>query len=275
MNKFIILYGLPGSGKTTFAENLKNEKKKIGVPVNVVNCDSMMQKARQNNIPLEQQINRYLCWSNYCYERKTDYYTVFDGLFTTINDIVKLVEMIKTNVQEDYEISVEYWKENRDACVWNDEGRRDENSIATIKTLTYEIPNLKTVEEATGVKMTFHRNNVVRKSQTKRFADLNGIYIDNNGYLYSESWGTGGISCNCWGNSSIHDGDDPLYFDAFDELILKVNPDLNFMAYNKIKKKCVEIDSYSEGDYYGGSIGYARYRCKLSEVLEELEDCKK
>lgn len=263
--KFIIGYGLPGSGKTTFLKSLKKDT----YEARYVDVDALSRRARMN----KKSVNAYLDEELMCYREKC--ITFVDGLFTTNEDLIELIKIIK-NENEKYEktlsITVYYWNEDRDSCIWNDEYRRDENSIASIKSLPYEKPDKKLLLEKTGLEVELISKTIVRKEGYVHDANGLGFYLSGK-YLISDNWSVGGTVCDCWGGCHAAYASDPVNFTELDKFLEAKKPDLTFLQYKRIWNECVSTDDYQEGDYYGGCVTYMYYKCdmeKLYKILESL-----
>lgn len=255
--KIIIGYGLPGSGKTTLLCKLKGR----------------MQESTFVDVDLYRNLKKELvdeaikeALSRNCYFK-----TIFiDGLFTTNKDLEKIINLVKEAVKEELNITVQYFNEDRDACLWNDKNRRKEDCITTIKTLKYEKPDQKYIFETTGYNVKMVLNTVKRKE--KYHHDLDEIGYDAyDGCLRSDSWSKGGTNCDCWGNTYVVEEESPVEFKEFDKLLEIVKPDISFLQYKKLFSNCVYTDYYYDSDYYGGSVTYEFYKCDLKHLYEELE----
>ena len=52
-----------------------------------------------------------------------------------------------------------------------------------------------------------------------------------------------------------------------------IAPNLTFLQYKKIENECIEMDEWSNYEYYGGVTYKARYECdlyRLQELLNEM-----
>lgn len=258
-------YGLPGSGKTTYLGN----RSKNTYRSSYVDVDEYTKMALKNGRSIDEYLEGTFV---------TRYDTTFfiDGLFTTNADLIKMINFIKKDnakYKSEYKITVVYWNEDRDSCIWNDEYRRNESSAETIKNLPYEVPDKELILKGTDEKVTLMPMTVIRKSECEHDVNKHGIQLLNNRYLISSSWCIGGTICDCWGGTHNVSGEDPIDFVELDKFLEIKRPNLTFLQYKKIFRECVETDSRSEGDYYGGSITYMYYKCdmeKLYKILEEL-----
>lgn len=258
--KIIIGYGLPGSGKTTLLCNIKNRMNES----TFIDVDAYTRTAIRKKTSVEDVLKDALSTSRF-------FKTIFiDGLFTTNKDLEKIINLAQEVFKENLNISIQYFNEDRDACLWNDKNRRKEDCITTIKTLKYEKPDKKYILEATGCDVKLVLNTVKRKEKYKHDLDEVG-YEAYDGYLKSDSWSKGGMHCDCWGNTYEVYEEDPVEFKEFDALLAYLKPDLTFLQYKKLFSSCVYTDYYYDSDYYGGSVTYEFYKCNLKDLYEELE----
>lgn len=262
--EFVIGYGLPGSGKTTLLKSLQKQ----AYDARFVDVDMATRWAQRN----KKSVTDYLEDQLICYREKC--ITYVDGLFTTNEDLIDLLKIIK-EVNKKYEktlsITVHYWNEDRDSCIWNDEYRRDEKSIASIKSLPYETPDEKILSEKTGLEIKLIPQTVKRKEDYVH--DINNLGFHLSGkYLLSESWCVGGTICDCWGGCHSAYVSDPVEFTQFDKFLEEKKPTITFLQYKKIWNECVSTDTYGEGDYYGGSVTYMYYMCDMEKLYKMLEE---
>ena len=138
MKKLLVLCGLPGSGKTTFAKKLvcaKNAHYFDGDEVitenkNLQDLLVKMKSVFEESIDNEQDL-------------------ILDGLFLINEDYLRLTEFFS-----EYPLEFHYWRENRQLCLENDQGRREKNATVTIKYAPFEKPlveELKKINELVEV----------------------------------------------------------------------------------------------------------------------------
>ena len=132
MNKVYILSGLPGSGKTYFAERMKEIYRENG-----------------DNLFVYHQDDKNFQW--WLFQSFSD--IIMDCLNLTNEEIIKCIKEVLKHIQlEQYhEFIIIRWKENREKCIKNDNGRREINSEKTIKHAIFEKPNLKQIKVETGI----------------------------------------------------------------------------------------------------------------------------
>lgn len=281
--QFVIGYGLPGSGKTTelkrLLESAKLEAKRKGkvgtTTLEIIDIDSIV----TSNITQEKkdkEIDRKLDVSWCTGVRTTDAHIFVDGLFTTNDDLINIISRIK-RCNEDYsdiKIAVVYWNEDREACIWNDEGRRNSTSRATIENLPYETPDIKKIEAEVGQKITTIRKMVIRKPKYFKDCYYSGLSISDNKYLHSSMWSIGGVICSWTGSRDAVAGESPREFVELDNLLESICPNLTFLQYKRIFRECVTVKEHYESDYYGGGINYNYYCCDLDTLYEILGSIK-
>lgn len=281
--QFVIGYGLPGSGKTTelnrLLESAKFDAKRKGkvgtTTLELIDIDSIV-TSNTTQEKKDKEINIKLDVSWCTGRRTTDAHIFVDGLFTTNDDLINIISRIK-KCNEDYSVinvTVVYWNCDREACIWNDEGRRNSTSRATIENLPYEVPDKKRIEEAVGQKVMFIRKTVVKKAAYHKDLYAIGQCAVDNKYLHSSEWSMGGRIESWDGYTSAVLAETPKEFVELDNLLENVCPNLTFLQYKRIFRECVTTEEYYEPDYYGGGIRYGYYRCDLDILYEILDSIK-
>lgn len=278
-----ILYGLPASGKTTYAEDKAKESKPTrhsSSNMEIISLDPLLKKAKNN----DEFKDLFAKEISKC--KKNVSLIIIDGLITTNEEVKSAIEIIKSNISEadNWCFEIIYWKEDREACLWNDRGRREKGSANTIKNKSFEIPDPKKI----GIdKTAITRKNIVKKPEYLIFYNniksKLSLTEDNHKQYWlgnksqtvgfvSYTWSLGGTSGNCWNdNISRVDPDTNIpSFDEFDSVLELIYPECSFLKYKKIYNKCVSIRDYSDGDYYGGSVTYAYYFCDVQKLYETL-----
>jgi hypothetical protein len=267
--KLIITWGLPASGKTTYTKESTKERggyynHRGPSLVSVSHDDFDIYGSKDKS---DYFINRLSSLLNSDYD-----IIIADTLITTHEDFANFLK--KFNLKKVTSIEVQYWRENREACLWNDRYRRSKNCEITIKNAKYEIPTTASIRElcpkTTDVIVV--ANDVIRKSSWQLFADKYSIR-HTNGELKSETWSLGGTYGSCWSDTLNRvEGSAPLAsFVEFDELLEKISPNITFLQYKRVYNNCVTTDTGSESDYYGGSTSYAYYKCNIEQLYNELD----
>lgn len=247
-NKLItILWGLPGSGKTTYAKGNHRD---------IINADSFRNKPDALKSLIREAA-----------ERSEYRDVVIDGLFTTNEIAEKLMSGIRSTSPH-VRFAIVVWNDDRESCLFNDADRRSMSSSSTIKNLPFEEPSKYLVSKF-GVAVT--RMTVERKPEWKVFADKNDLGDDL--CFRSSSWSLGGTWGDCWGNEGTCDAEPaPTSFREFDELMEKVCPQITFMQYKKAYSESVTTETDSDSDYYGGSTRSAYFRCDIKRLYESLTE---
>ncbi|MEK6829085.1 MAG: hypothetical protein AABY15_03080 [Nanoarchaeota archaeon] len=241
--------GLPGSGKTTLFKQLAgngyDRYHGQGHESCHIECDNYIIGKKPKTI------DEFIKDKGYSFRK----YTFLDGLFLTkesVSKILKSLEKEKIGVEK---VIIHYWKSDRDACKWNDKGRRDKNSSITIDNAVVDSLDdiMKVSDEFKSIKFEKKKHDVIRKEGWKVFAEEHRLYIDDNGILKGESWCLGGT----WGGydgstGTVSPSAAPEGFRELDDLLEEVAPNITFLQYKKIMNECVSNNEYSDGDYYGG-----------------------
>lgn len=79
---------------------------------------------------------------------------LLDTLLLDNHGVINSIKVLKDNLEaiNDIEIEVHYWNLDRESCLYNDTGRRKENSEITIKNAVLEELNIDSIKEATSCK---------------------------------------------------------------------------------------------------------------------------
>lgn len=274
--KVLILCGLPGSGKSHFAQARREQRqaeinkmpsyrdRDAAKGVRVVDMDQMSRyyQTYVGKPILERVLSRN--GGDIAYSATRNHEVILDGLF-------HLQEQYETLARElgDLPLEFHFWAEDREACLWNDQYRRPQDSTASILKLPLDLPDMAKIQ-ALMPEATLVMHEVQRKSLFQMFLDK----FELEPYVKSDDWTTGGEWGNCWGERGGYSGEaPPESFDKFDELIEKVWPDISFLQYKKLHKECVSIKEGNSHDYYSSGRDYAFYQLdvrKLYDMLEEL-----
>jgi hypothetical protein len=269
MEKLIIEMGFPGSGKTRFAQRMKEKNE---YEVAHINIDHLIHNFKYNkhNDSVDKFAQVILDNINPKYR-----INIIDGLILTNDDVVKIIKNLP--YFPDKSVEIHYWHENKEACLWNDRYRRDTNSELTIKNATLEKLSLSYITEKIE---EFHperefylsavAHKVQKKSELQMFIDKYKINIDEDNKLKSGSWQTGGHWWSYTGATGAISGEDqPLSFDELDNLLEKIAPSISFLEYKKIMKNCVTIESDTQRDYYSeANISY--FECDVQKLYDIL-----
>lgn len=255
MPKLTILWGLPGSGKTSYAER----RWPYGsYRYYVLDCDNYGRGMKLEDIVFNVS-------SNFSHRTAKDF--ILDGLFNTNEQVDKLLDAISRATKLP-EIEIIYWAENREACLWNDRGRRKMNSEVTIKHAPFEEPSRELINK---YKITLVRENVERKPIFKVWAGERNLGSGNK--LKSDTWCLGGYSKNCWGDQhQVSAGTQPVSFVELDNFLAENYPNITFMQYKKIMNDCVTTETTGDSDYYGGYVEYGYFECNLRLLYQTLQD---
>lgn len=263
--RITVLYGLPGSGKSTYA----NEAFATVIDADAVALDSTIPK----NNKLASLVGKVEGALSNKYTRAV----VIDGLFTTnaqLRALLNALSVLTVKWQITYKLV--WWGEDREACLINDQGRRDKNSIISIKNLPFEEPNPAIVPEFFVAGNVAIKLKVVCPPPVEKWArslnlkDINGIDYQKL-ELKSQSWSLGGTIGSCWGDrKTTISPESPLEFIEFDELLGQVYPNISFLQYKEIKRFCCQINQWTDKDYYGGSETNEQHVCDLNKLHEKL-----
>lgn len=263
-----ILVGLPGSGKTTFCFE---QKKKAIYNAIYVDFDDIKKKAKLED---SDSLEYYYAHETYIYGRTHVEDIYVDGLFLTPDDFDFIVSLYLENPRYIIKnVCFEYWEPNVEACLWNDKGRRTISSTVSIKKLVCHTPDVKYfTEKYPSISFSCKHHTIVKKPEWKLFFGEYGIFCDKDtNILRSPGWTVSGTNRDYNGNEWPIDPDEPLEFDAFDELLEKICPSITFLQYKNIRKKCVHIEERHTSDYYCSCLENY-WVCDLEALYNELAE---
>lgn len=265
-----IMMGLPGSGKTTFANNLI---KHIGNNKSLyVDMDSLRSAYWYNQEATIFDLLR----RNVGNIKKEHTDVIVDGLILTNLDVVNVINAV-SNFAKETIVKIYHWDEDRELCLKNDGGRRDLSSSGTILNAKYEKIDMdylrsELCNEGVSSIEVISKRIVLKPGWERHFR--HSATVDEDGKIRSNKWCTGGAHGNCWNNGlSPVSAEDPVDFTALDDLLEELCPNITFLHYKKITKACVDTEHSYVPDYYGGGCSYNNWVCdlkKLYEVLDEL-----
>ena len=267
MKKLIVTMGLPSSGKSFWATNECSATSFFDV-LKRLDLDELIQKHKKYNKCSDDKALEYVV-KNYFDSTSTNY--IVDGLFLNNVDVISFLKIVKSTSAKINSVEIHYWTPNVEACLWNDQFRREKDSKITIQNATFESPDVKLIKTETGFSIKAIQHTVVRKPLYKVYCDKNGINLTNDRYMRSSMWSLGGTWKSYTGSGGTISPDSPLTtFEEFDNIMEDICPDINFMKYKKLYNKCVDSDTYSENDYYGGSTETAYLQCDMQLLFKEL-----
>lgn len=178
------------------------------------------------------------------------------------------------SVIPDCDIIIDKWEENRDACLQNDAARnRQKNSVSTILNATYtlDLSALQSVFPDKRIKIQEHE--IVLASKFKIDAAMHGAMLEDDRYLISSSWVTGGHLGNYMNDDveSLDPESQPTVFSELSSFLLEVCPSVTLKQYLDILKDAVSIGPKTEYGYYNSVTNYAYFKADLELIYEILE----
>ena len=253
-----ILSGLPGSGKSYFAERLKEDYKKNDRQLFVYHQDSK-----------DSQWWKYHGYDDLVMDCLN---LTNDQIICCINDVLKHIRL-----PHYWNFIIVRWKPDIEKCLNNDSDRREISSSDTIKHAKFEYPDLVKIRKETCVEnIEIEEKEIVEKNIGT--ISIDEKYNIRGGYLCSTEWCLGGTSRSYdsnWNNvySSI-DAEEPIEFETLDNYLTERCPNLSFIQYKRIRKECVDIIAYDASDYYSSGT-YAYWRCDMEKLEKILKDIRK
>ena len=263
-----ILIGLPGSGKSTFGSNMANNRRAM-----LIRFDDYIKDGKMPSYD-EIWMDRFRYQTFYGPD-----FLILDGLFLTnssrksvIQSLIDYIEQKKINNGYCYRIIYHFWNEDRETCLHNDKGRRSVDSSVTIKNAPYEPVDMDYIEKDIKDYIYDHRvknHTVVRATVYDKFFQSYGTTSEPD-IMKSEEWSLGGTSADYYGSAVTLMKDQTPDFVEFDELIERVCPNISFIQYKNVYRKCVTQKTRTEYDYYGGYEEKAWWECNLKDLYKIL-----
>lgn len=264
MNNLILLWGLPGSGKTHFAKHYHTLSDRERSNIHIIHVDEIMEKfsgvknSKEKILASFQDILR-----NLPLDKGSD--IVVDSLIVN-NKVAKYVLENSLEVLNDPKITIYFWEEDRDACLFNDLDRRDKGSLSSINKTLYEEPSQSLQDH---YKLKIVRMKVMKKMTYKQFVKK----YDISEKLTSGSWCTGGMSGgDCWGGTPQYsvEADEECEFVELDSLLEEICPTITFLQYKKILSECVKTEESRDNDYYGNYTNHKNFVCDTKKLYDFL-----
>ena len=266
MKNIIVLMGLPGSGKTFFVENnifkdCSNYEKYSHIDIDTIKEYNSHLKTLKDIIILNSyKINKY---PN----------VIFDGLFLNTNNVIELIDILKSKDIQISSIEIHYWNPDVETCLYNDSGRRNQSSETIIRNAKIEKPDIAYIKEYSGVKTNLIDHEVIKKPSWKYIADNEGIKYSNNGCIESEHRSLGGYYNDCWGNSYYYGPSYNNIEDFLRKFVGAVYPNYSEEEYKDILRSVALLEKDETfPDYYGSSESYEYYICSLEELERYMID---
>lgn len=263
-----ILIGLPGSGKSTFGNKMSNSRHDMLIKFDDYIKDGKMASYDE----IWKDTFRYQTFYS-------PYFVILDGLFLTnssrksvIQSLIDYVEHKKINKGYCYRIIYHFWNEDRETCMHNDKGRRSVDSSITIKNAPYEPVDMDYIEKDIKDYICDHRvknHTVICATVYDKFFQSYGSTSEPDIMKSEEEWTLGGTTRD-WNGSVELMRDETPDFVEFDELIEQVCPNISFIQYKNIYRKCVTQKTRTDYDYYGGSEEKAWWECDMKTLYKTL-----
>ena len=262
-----ILIGLPGSGKSTFGNKMVNNQRAI-----LIRFDDYIKDGKMSSYD-EIWKDRFRYQTFYGPD-----FLILDGLFLTnssrksvIQSLIDYVEHKKINNGYCYRIIYHFWNEDRETCLHNDKGRRSVDSSVTIKNAPYEPVDVDYIEKDIKDYVFDHQiknHTVARVTVYDKFFQSYGTASEPD-IMKSEEWSLGGTSGD-YGIAVEMMKEQTPDFVEFDELIEQVCPNISYIQYKNVYRRCVIQKTRSVRDYYGGYEEKAWWECNLKELYKIL-----
>ena len=241
MINWIILSGLPASGKTSWAQNFRATYK------NLCKEEQFCRIISIDNIKTDGNLQLGLPGNYYLY---SDTYVILDGLFLTSDSIIDVLMKIPSSVIKS--VTIIHWAEDREACLFNDIARRGQSSKYSIKTMAIEKPDIEKIKESTGIKEIKLKIKKVKKYPVKL----------NNGCICSPIYETGI-------NNDIPE--EFFHMEELDILIRQEYPYLTYKDYIDYIRPLIKIRKKQSFDYYSGTTYQYYYSVNYNLLKNTIE----
>lgn len=262
-----VLVGLPGSGKSCFAQKLaKHEPTTCIIGENELQdldyrCYKVNSGKRYEPMSREKLLQTIKNHLGYGYRT-----FILDGLFLDNDLILACLDTINES-HPVKKVILDIWPDDRENCKRNDHNRRRIGSSLSIDTLTTTKVDPKVIREKYPNTTVARQSVYLLPDYAYFFRDY--IQLEDESVLKSDGWSLGGTSWGYDGSSSPIEADPPMTdFKEFDKLLDEVAPTLSKLDYQAIKGACVSVEQYEDSDYYS-RIQKARFVCSM----EDLYDC--
>lgn len=280
IKEFHVLVGLPGSGKTTYASKLINEKGSTGFVINFEDIKRKLSIEHLNKKDINMLRSRVIPYSF------RGNILIVDGLFLTQKDVEYVINIFNKSTKFGKMFTVQkwiidYWFPDIDACMWNEKGcsgisQKDEFKQKYI----LEELNMDTIRNNCNIEdITIRVHHVEKKPKYIVMAVENGLQnkdIKYGKFLCSSTWSLGGEGYSWDGEPRYISPEEPCEFVELDELLENICPTITFLHYKKIMRECVSFKDRDSSDYYSNTRE-AFYACdleKLYGLLIELDYIK-
>jgi hypothetical protein len=249
VSDLIILSGLPGSGKTRYAERLKDSSF-----IQIFSFDN-------NPEPFKD------------YDKHAETY-VFDGLFLTNDAIIKVINDFDNNVSGIWSIGkleIHHWLEDRESCLVNDSTRPKERSASVIiKNAPFEYPDLDKIRGRVRFEIG---SAVIVEEHVYKAPNFNEkIVSEFSEAIRSKEWCDGGTYGDYKGNyGTIEKEEPPKEFKELEGILDKLTPEMTRKDYKEILE-LIQTKERKEQDYYGGVASYSWFEIDTRALFTKLEE---
>lgn len=281
MKTFNIMYGLPGSGKTHYCRKAMEEDEGTYAYIDMDYYWKGSHQPYNSDDWIRKAIMRF---SN----AKCEHFYI-DGLFTTRDILLKVISAIGS-FYECGIIMIHAWNEDRECCMINDAGRREESSEFSIRNMPFEYIASAREDIHPFVHDNLYSNfeyyvshhNVVKMPDWKLAYAKKGLDV---GEYYSHAYdgknqfNNGEYLCSSYiETSESYISIEDIYYGCNDfmnqiyDLLESFVPDITMKMARSIIAECTEIRKGIDHDYYCGATYWIKICLNLKKMYQKMTE---
>lgn len=298
VDSITVLWGLPGSGKTHFIKDEVSKHRGYNTVPVVFALDytlntsygefslvehGILQNSEMSVRERERRLqNSIEYFEKVVKEGRKTYIEYSDIPCCTYKEFSAIIEKLFLHIKEAKLVKVVYWEPDREACLYNDDGRREHSSRLSILNMPFEVPAEDRIRDIIKDELGYDkkvkviRKTVVRKPEWKHvFNDVVTAHREPllfTGKVTSRGYCLGGEARDICGRTSYTIDAEPMgRFVELDEILERICPSLTFIQYREMFDSLVKIEQRQDRDYYA-DVSEAYYEIDLESLYSWLMD---